>query len=52
MLRKIIPDKVRIPAFIVIVASLVTDCSVTFGRLVHSSLCTRHLVFTFRLIAS
>mgnify|MGYP000246616018 CR=1 FL=1 len=34
MLRKIIPDSVRMPAFIVVVASLL-QCTVSFGR-VHS----------------
>ncbi|MFR8179230.1 MAG: Rnf-Nqr domain containing protein [Dorea sp.] len=31
MLRKIIPDSVRMPAFIVVVASFVTMCTVSSG---------------------
>ena len=35
MLRKIIPDSVSLPAFIVVVASFCYNCTVSFGR-VHS----------------
>ena len=44
MLRNIIPDRVRMPAFIVVVASFVTDCAVPC-----SGLCARPLRFSGNL---
>lgn len=46
LLRNIIPDKVRIPAFIVIIASFVTMVELLLQGFIPSS--TMRLVFTFR----
>ncbi len=46
LLRKVIPDKVRIPAFIVIVASFVTIIQLLLKHIFHSL--TARLVCIFR----